>query len=104
IRKIKLKVAPTYDEIMAATLRGEVAKDSIVIEKIHWRDELSRGSFEYQQLEEMENALLNEVNKMPELPLSPIDFVKTKLAKSDISIAEVSGRSLHVRLHEDGIR
>ncbi len=95
-RKIKVITQPSPDEIREAAAKGETAKPHTDMVKVHWRDSVSAGTTEYEELEKMEKELLQLTQKMPSLPLSPIDYVKTELNKAGVSIAEVSGRSLHV--------
>lgn len=103
-RKLKETIEPTAEEIAKAIATNTVAKAKVTTLTIHWKDELNAGTTTYAELEKLERSLLNEVAKMPDLPLSPIDYVKDKLGDENITVSEVSGRSLHVRKHTDGKR
>ncbi|CAH6951945.1 conserved hypothetical protein [Vibrio chagasii] len=101
-RKIIIIDPPTPEQIQEAALTGATPKDNKRQDLIHWREELNPTSKEFLELESIEKELVTLIQKMPDLPLSPIDRIKVELNKSDITIAEVSGRKLHVRASDDG--
>ncbi|MEZ9699629.1 strawberry notch-like NTP hydrolase domain-containing protein [Vibrio sp. 10N.286.45.F3] len=101
-RKIIVIDPPTPEQMKEAALTGVAAKENKRQDLVHWREELNPTSKEFLELESLEKELVALIQKMPDLPLSPIDRIKVELNKSDISIAEVSGRKLHVRASDDG--
>lgn len=103
-RRITEKVPPTQAEILAAAKNNTIAKPTRVQHVVKWRNELPASSSTYQELEQLEKDIEALIRKMPNLPLSPVDYIKDELSKVDISISEVTGRALHVRRHEDGER
>nr|WP_150141515.1 strawberry notch C-terminal domain-containing protein [Candidatus Enterovibrio escacola] len=103
-REYKIAIEPTLAEMRKAQRNGTVAEPTVEKHQVTWREEMEKGTVEYQELESLEKDLIKSLETLPDLPLSPIDYVKTELAKHEISTAEVSGRKLHVRLHEDGRR
>ncbi|MEZ8262534.1 strawberry notch-like NTP hydrolase domain-containing protein [Vibrio sp. 10N.237.312.C02] len=101
-RKVKVTIEPTPAQIAAANKIGEEALPTITTEDVHWRSELDITSPTFQKLDALEKEVSDLISKMPTLPLSPIDVVKTELAKQGMTSTEVSGRKLHVRLSDDG--
>jgi len=101
-RKVKVTHAPTPEEILLAAKENRHPVPVIEEVRIHWREELDQASPQYLELEMMEKAVLDQIPKLPFLPLSPIDYVKCQLEAEGFSTAEVSGRNLAITISPKG--
>ncbi|MFM2668594.1 strawberry notch-like NTP hydrolase domain-containing protein [Vibrio mediterranei] len=103
-RRVTITHLPTPQEVALANAENRLPKGEREMLRVSWRQELSPTSATYIELDQMEKDIQKLILKMPDLPLSPMDYVKDRCAQQDITFSEVSGRSLHVRRHEDGVR
>ncbi|QKS98420.1 DEAD/DEAH box helicase family protein [Vibrio alginolyticus] len=70
--------------------------------RIHWRDRLEPSHPEYLELHRLNQEILDEIELMPDLPLSPIDHVVMALEEHGYRSGEISGRSISIQKDPDG--
>ncbi|WP_200769047.1 strawberry notch-like NTP hydrolase domain-containing protein [Vibrio nigripulchritudo] len=99
VRKIRKSVPPTAAEMAQAQAQGKSPRAKKVTFEYSWKDELDPSSSAYSKLAELERKALSSIEAIPFLPLSPMDYIKTEAEREGISMAEVSGRKLHIRLN-----
>lgn len=82
---------------------NDYPNETTYLKEVHWREYLDPTSPEFAELEQLNRETEREIEKMPFMPLSPIDYVKSSLKENGYTMAEISGRKYYLNVTEEGV-